>query len=63
MRPDLVKRMVLDGVSNAESYFNDVWQWGRDGMAETDKVTFLGIPGMASLIVVSDVRRLPVYLR
>ncbi|KAG8736481.1 hypothetical protein FRC10_009290 [Ceratobasidium sp. 414] len=41
MRPDLVKRMVLDGVSNAESYFNDVWQWGRDGMAETHK-TFAG---------------------
>ncbi|KAG9122626.1 hypothetical protein FRC07_000916 [Ceratobasidium sp. 392] len=37
MRPDLVKRMVLDGVSNAESYFNDVWQWGRDGMDETHK--------------------------
>ncbi|KAG8703489.1 hypothetical protein FRC08_002806 [Ceratobasidium sp. 394] len=41
MRPDLVKRMVLDGVSNSESYFNDVWQWGRDGMAETHK-TFTG---------------------
>jgi pimeloyl-ACP methyl ester carboxylesterase len=38
MRPDLVKRMVLDGVSNAESYFNDPLQWGRDGMAETHKV-------------------------
>ena len=38
MRPDLVKRMVLDGVSNAESYFDDVLQWGRDGMAETHKV-------------------------
>ncbi|KAF8599715.1 alpha/beta-hydrolase [Ceratobasidium sp. AG-I] len=37
MRPDMVKRMVLDGVSNAESYFNDVLQWGRDGMAETHK--------------------------
>lgn len=37
MRPDLVKRMVLDGVSNSESYFNDVLQWGRDGMAETHK--------------------------
>ncbi|KAG8719676.1 hypothetical protein FRC08_002275 [Ceratobasidium sp. 394] len=41
MRPNLVKRMVLDGVSNAESYFNDVWQWGRDSMAETHK-TFAG---------------------
>ncbi|KAF8599726.1 alpha/beta-hydrolase [Ceratobasidium sp. AG-I] len=37
MRPDLVKRMVLDGVSDAESYFDDVLQWGRDGMAETHK--------------------------
>ncbi|QRW11913.1 alpha/beta hydrolase family protein [Ceratobasidium sp. AG-Ba] len=41
MRPDLVKRMVLDGVSDAQSYFNDVWQWGRDGMAETHK-TYTG---------------------
>ncbi|KAF8599712.1 alpha/beta-hydrolase [Ceratobasidium sp. AG-I] len=41
MRPDMVKRMVLDGVSNAESYFNDVLQWGRDGMSETHK-TFTG---------------------
>ncbi|QRV76812.1 alpha/beta hydrolase family protein [Ceratobasidium sp. AG-Ba] len=32
MRPDVVKRMVLDGVSNADSYYNDVWQWGKDGM-------------------------------
>lgn len=38
MRPDLVKRMVLDGVSDAESYFNDVLQWGRDGMEGTHKV-------------------------
>lgn len=38
MRPDLVKRMVLDGVSDSESYFNDVLQWGRDGMVETHKV-------------------------
>ncbi|KAF8599728.1 alpha/beta-hydrolase [Ceratobasidium sp. AG-I] len=37
MRPDLVKRMVLDGVSDAESYFGDALQWGRDGMAETHK--------------------------
>lgn len=33
--------MVLDGVSNAESYFNDIFQWGRDGMADTHKVGFL----------------------
>ncbi|KAF8596565.1 hypothetical protein BDV93DRAFT_610834 [Ceratobasidium sp. AG-I] len=37
MRPDLVRRMVLDGVGDSESYFNDVLQWGRDGMAETHK--------------------------
>ncbi|KAG9098181.1 hypothetical protein FRC06_006668 [Ceratobasidium sp. 370] len=49
MRPDLVKRMVLDGVSNAESYFDDVWQWGRDGMAETYKVALLSIPKYQTL--------------
>ena len=38
MRPDLVRRMVLDGVGDSESYFNDVLQWGKDGMAETHKV-------------------------
>ncbi|QRV97369.1 alpha/beta hydrolase family protein [Ceratobasidium sp. AG-Ba] len=37
MRPDLVKRMLLDGVSNAESYYNDVWKWGKDGMDDTQK--------------------------
>ncbi|KAF8593653.1 hypothetical protein BDV93DRAFT_460602 [Ceratobasidium sp. AG-I] len=37
MRPDMVKRMVLDGVVNAESYYNDPLQWGRDSMAETYK--------------------------
>ncbi|CAE7104435.1 unnamed protein product [Rhizoctonia solani] len=36
--PDLVNRMVLDGVSNAESYYNDVLQWGRDGMVDGHKV-------------------------
>ncbi|KAG8683990.1 hypothetical protein FRC09_015679, partial [Ceratobasidium sp. 395] len=41
MRPDLIRRMVLDGVSNSESYFNDILQWGRDGMAETEK-TYTG---------------------
>ncbi|QRV97373.1 alpha/beta hydrolase family protein [Ceratobasidium sp. AG-Ba] len=41
MRPDLVKRMVLDGVSNAESYFDNLWQWGRDGIKESHK-TFTG---------------------
>ncbi|KAG8730958.1 hypothetical protein FRC10_002155 [Ceratobasidium sp. 414] len=41
MRPDLVKRMVLDSVSNAESYYNDILQWGKDSMDETHK-TFTG---------------------
>ena len=35
--PELVNRMVLDGVSDAESYFNDIFQWGRDGMTDTHK--------------------------
>ncbi|CAE6458789.1 unnamed protein product [Rhizoctonia solani] len=34
MRPHLVKRMVLDGVSNAESYHNDIYQWGVDGLTD-----------------------------
>ncbi|KDN37692.1 hypothetical protein RSAG8_09960, partial [Rhizoctonia solani AG-8 WAC10335] len=38
IRPDLVKRMVLDGVSDSESYFNDILQFGRDGMQDTHKV-------------------------
>ncbi|KAJ1301706.1 hypothetical protein OPQ81_008940 [Rhizoctonia solani] len=36
--PDLVNRMILDGVSNADSYFNDFLQWGRDGMQDGSKV-------------------------
>ncbi|KAG9097777.1 hypothetical protein FRC07_010731, partial [Ceratobasidium sp. 392] len=42
MRPDLVKRMVLDGVSDAEAYFNDVWQWSESGMADAHK-TYTGL--------------------
>ncbi|CAE6532454.1 unnamed protein product [Rhizoctonia solani] len=38
MRPHLVKRMVLDGVSNAISYHNDVHQWGIDGLTDNRKV-------------------------
>ncbi|CAE6414369.1 unnamed protein product [Rhizoctonia solani] len=38
MRPDMVKRMVLDGVSNSESYFDDILQFGRDAMQDTHKV-------------------------
>ncbi|KAG8685457.1 hypothetical protein FRC11_010547, partial [Ceratobasidium sp. 423] len=37
IRPNLVKRMVLDGVSDAEAYFNDILQWGRGGMQGTNK--------------------------
>ncbi|CAE6480543.1 unnamed protein product [Rhizoctonia solani] len=37
IRPDLVKRMVLDGVADSESYFNDVKQFGRDAMQDTHK--------------------------
>ncbi|KAG8717831.1 hypothetical protein FRC09_013598 [Ceratobasidium sp. 395] len=37
MRPHLVKRMVLDGVSDSESYHNDIYQWGRDGLTDTHK--------------------------
>ncbi|CAE6503704.1 unnamed protein product [Rhizoctonia solani] len=35
LRPNLVKRMVLDGISDSESYFNDVLQWGRDSLQDT----------------------------
>ncbi|CAE6460930.1 unnamed protein product [Rhizoctonia solani] len=41
IRPNLVKRMVLDGVSDAEAYFSDVSQWGRAGMQDSHK-TFAG---------------------
>ncbi|QRV76811.1 Abhydrolase domain-containing protein [Ceratobasidium sp. AG-Ba] len=41
MRPDVVKRVVLDGVSDAELYFDDVWQWGIDSMGDTNK-TYAG---------------------
>ncbi|KAG8723391.1 hypothetical protein FRC09_003523 [Ceratobasidium sp. 395] len=41
MRPDLVRRMVLDGVSNSQSYYNDALQWGKDGTAATHK-TYTG---------------------
>ncbi|CAE7222795.1 unnamed protein product [Rhizoctonia solani] len=41
LRPNLVKRMVLDGVSDTEAYFNDVLEWGRSGIQDTPK-TFAG---------------------
>ncbi|CAE6460935.1 unnamed protein product [Rhizoctonia solani] len=37
MRPNLVKRMVLDGVSDAEAYYNDILEWGRVGIQDTHK--------------------------
>jgi pimeloyl-ACP methyl ester carboxylesterase len=43
IKPNLVRRMVLDGVSDSESYFNDLIQWGRDGMQNTNKVRVLWI--------------------
>ncbi|CAE6527676.1 unnamed protein product [Rhizoctonia solani] len=41
MRPHLVKRMVLDGVSDAEAYYTDTLEWGRRGIQATPK-TFAG---------------------
>lgn len=41
MYPELVNRMVLDGVVDAELYYNDVFQSGRDSMTDTHKVSFL----------------------
>ncbi|KAF8608854.1 alpha/beta-hydrolase [Ceratobasidium sp. AG-I] len=38
MYPELVNRMVLDGVSDAESYFNDIVQWERNTLADAHKV-------------------------
>ncbi|KAH7338316.1 hypothetical protein B0J17DRAFT_768450 [Rhizoctonia solani] len=38
LRPNLIKRMALDGVSDSESYVNDVLQWGRSGMQDMHKV-------------------------
>ncbi|CAE6448744.1 unnamed protein product [Rhizoctonia solani] len=41
MRPNLIKRMVLDGISDAEAYFNDALEWGRSGIQDSHK-TFAG---------------------
>ncbi|GAA6058896.1 hypothetical protein JCM10212_002848 [Sporobolomyces blumeae] len=41
MFPDKINRFVLDGVSDSVSYTRDMWQWGKDGMADTRK-TFDG---------------------
>ncbi|CUA67537.1 hypothetical protein RSOLAG22IIIB_07419 [Rhizoctonia solani] len=41
IRPNLVKRMVLDGVSDSEAYFTDLLEWGRSGLQDTPK-TFAG---------------------
>ncbi|KAG9123318.1 hypothetical protein FRC07_015103 [Ceratobasidium sp. 392] len=42
MRPDLVNRMILDGVSDTEAYWDDVWQWSKGGMADSHK-TYTGL--------------------
>ncbi|CAE6413722.1 unnamed protein product [Rhizoctonia solani] len=41
IRPNLVKRMVLDGVYDGEAYYNDVLQWGRSALQNMNK-TFAG---------------------
>jgi hypothetical protein len=33
--------VILDGVSDAELYHNDLWEWGRSGMNVTHKVRLL----------------------
>ncbi|CAE6372869.1 unnamed protein product [Rhizoctonia solani] len=37
MRPHLVKRMVLDGVCSVESFYNDIYQWCSDELADNHK--------------------------
>ncbi|KAG8755976.1 hypothetical protein FRC11_005620, partial [Ceratobasidium sp. 423] len=37
IRPNLVKRMILDGVSDAEAYFDDTLQWIKSSMQDTHK--------------------------
>ncbi|KEP46993.1 alpha/beta hydrolase fold protein, partial [Rhizoctonia solani 123E] len=37
IKPNLVKRMVLDGVADSELYFNDILEWGRATMHDTSK--------------------------
>ncbi|KAL5639319.1 hypothetical protein ACGC1H_006734 [Rhizoctonia solani] len=37
IKPNLVKRMVLDGVADSDLYFNDILQWGRATMHDTNK--------------------------
>ncbi|CAE6480547.1 unnamed protein product [Rhizoctonia solani] len=41
IRPNLVKRMVLDGVWDAELYFTDTLEWGRSWIKDTPK-TYAG---------------------
>ncbi|GJN91103.1 hypothetical protein Rhopal_004120-T1 [Rhodotorula paludigena] len=38
MFPELVGRVVLDGVSDAQLYTQNMWEWGRSGMNDTRKV-------------------------
>ncbi|GAA6032626.1 hypothetical protein JCM8097_004848 [Rhodosporidiobolus ruineniae] len=37
MFPELVGRVILDSVSNAQLYTNDLLGWGKSGMADTHK--------------------------
>ncbi|EUC55457.1 alpha beta hydrolase fold protein [Rhizoctonia solani AG-3 Rhs1AP] len=61
IRPNLVKRMILDGVSDAEAYFTDVLEWGRSGVQDTPKA-FAGFistcidagPAQCALAVTKD---------
>ncbi|SCV70430.1 BQ2448_1824 [Microbotryum intermedium] len=38
MFPDLVGRLWLDGVSDSQTYTNDIWAWGRSGMNNSQGV-------------------------
>ncbi|SCZ87677.1 BZ3500_MvSof-1268-A1-R1_Chr2-2g05143 [Microbotryum saponariae] len=38
MFPDLVGRLWLDGVSDSQTYTNDIWAWGRSGMNNSQDV-------------------------
>lgn len=36
--PDLVHRVLLDGVSDSALYTNNLMDWGKSGMQDTQKV-------------------------
>lgn len=39
MFPDLVQRVLLDGVSDSNLYTNNLLEWGQSGMEDTHKVS------------------------